>query len=663
MINMITTPSLELKILDYLEEASSKCPIPISEKILWTWGTGIRGKEAFSGCIDTNSVKAARASYKQYGHTLLNPEEIFENIDKKILLEQLYDDAKNIFISQSRSLLTTDDIVVLEKDLIEVIDNVRLDEITLTELHKIKACAPSIYDSAFQTAVISLKLAKEMSYEKEIQQAVGLGALLSNISLAGLGVYDLSELESREISDLQFKRLLAHPEKSATVVLNLIKNRVNDIIKLAAEYIKKHHENIDGTGYYGFKAEDIPIPAQIIRVSESYVAMTNSGYKEQKEPIFALADLQKFSGTRYSPNIIELLSSYLPALNIKRVYTPDEKEEVLTNYKHLKASLEDEGKKIDSVEIGYIEQMMGICKRTFWVGHDANNASSTFVGYYGMISNNIINELQGRRCTEKEESVYQTALKLNENLNKFTSLAQKHKIPDDIKKRNDRLDISLCGVEKERDIIKMGGLLEIIEDKTIIIKEFFKQRMEQNSLYRGVSYKDLFNNIQKSIDKTKEIIGSLQRKEEAYTLERVLMTEVKSLEDMPLYKSLGVNLEVDYKISKIAVYGDSVEMGRVIQNIFLNALHAMEDVEGKKLTIKTEKDDSFAYITISNTGKEIPDYILQNIFKGVTTKKTGSGVGMSSSKDIVESYGGRISVESLNGLTSFKIDLPIHNDL
>ncbi|WP_264832910.1 ATP-binding protein, partial [Klebsiella aerogenes] len=64
-------------------------------------------------------------------------------------------------------------------------------------------------------------------------------------------------------------------------------------------------------------------------------------------------------------------------------------------------------------------------------------------------------------------------------------------------------------------------------------------------------------------------------------------------------------------------------------------------------------------ISISDTGTGIAEDVAQRLFQPfVTTKKHGMGVGLSISRTIVESHGGRIWVESRTDIgTSFRFTL------
>jgi signal transduction histidine kinase len=84
--------------------------------------------------------------------------------------------------------------------------------------------------------------------------------------------------------------------------------------------------------------------------------------------------------------------------------------------------------------------------------------------------------------------------------------------------------------------------------------------------------------------------------------------------------------------------------------------------KGGTLGIRVHRESTIAVITVSDTGTGIPGEILPRIFDPFfTTKKKGEGTGMGLQivRQIIEGYGGSISVESVPGNTAFTIRLPV----
>ncbi|MBN1788335.1 MAG: hypothetical protein JW806_08065 [Sedimentisphaerales bacterium] len=106
---------------------------------------------------------------------------------------------------------------------------------------------------------------------------------------------------------------------------------------------------------------------------------------------------------------------------------------------------------------------------------------------------------------------------------------------------------------------------------------------------------------------------------------------------------------------------DSDMLKQVLLNLLLNAQQAMP--EGGELMLRTQKNGPNAVVIISDTGKGIEADNLDKIFDAYySTRPGGSGLGLSTSKKIIEAHNGSIKVDSIPGKgTSFTIQLPLEN--
>ena len=137
--------------------------------------------------------------------------------------------------------------------------------------------------------------------------------------------------------------------------------------------------------------------------------------------------------------------------------------------------------------------------------------------------------------------------------------------------------------------------------------------------------------------------------------------------------SIPSTIEIRKNIeSDSLIMGNVTQVHQVLMNLCTNAAHAMENTGGilelrmKDVAMagnKPAKSGDYLEIKVSDTGIGIPPDILGSIFEPYfTTKATGEGTGMGLAlvHGIVESYGGKISVESSVGKGStFTICLPI----
>ena len=78
-------------------------------------------------------------------------------------------------------------------------------------------------------------------------------------------------------------------------------------------------------------------------------------------------------------------------------------------------------------------------------------------------------------------------------------------------------------------------------------------------------------------------------------------------------------------------------------NLMLNGIEAMKDTSGELTVTSKGTEDGQLMISVSDSGiglpQEQPDRIFEAFF---TTKSQGTGMGLSISRTIVESHGGRL---------------------
>jgi C4-dicarboxylate-specific signal transduction histidine kinase len=108
--------------------------------------------------------------------------------------------------------------------------------------------------------------------------------------------------------------------------------------------------------------------------------------------------------------------------------------------------------------------------------------------------------------------------------------------------------------------------------------------------------------------------------------------------------------------------GDRVQLQQVLMNLMINAIDAMKTVDWpRELAIQsglTEAEQ--VLVSVSDTGPGLPQQQTDQIFNAFfTTKPNGTGMGLSISRSIVESHGGRLwaCVNSPRG-ASFCFTLP-----
>jgi PAS domain S-box-containing protein len=93
------------------------------------------------------------------------------------------------------------------------------------------------------------------------------------------------------------------------------------------------------------------------------------------------------------------------------------------------------------------------------------------------------------------------------------------------------------------------------------------------------------------------------------------------------------------------VMADRVQLQQVLMNLMLNGIEAMKDAHGtRELAIKSQRaENEQVQVSVSDTGVGLPSQQADQIFNAFfTTKPHGTGMGLSISRSIVESHGGRL---------------------
>ena len=104
---------------------------------------------------------------------------------------------------------------------------------------------------------------------------------------------------------------------------------------------------------------------------------------------------------------------------------------------------------------------------------------------------------------------------------------------------------------------------------------------------------------------------------------------------------------------------DSELFKQALLNLMLNDEQAMP--EGGEITIQAIQDGEAICLSLIDTGKGISDEVLGKIFQPFFSTRTGGhGLGLPTTRKIVEAHGGVIEVQSEIGRgTKFTIRLPI----
>jgi two-component system, NtrC family, sensor histidine kinase HydH len=143
--------------------------------------------------------------------------------------------------------------------------------------------------------------------------------------------------------------------------------------------------------------------------------------------------------------------------------------------------------------------------------------------------------------------------------------------------------------------------------------------------------------------------------------------EVETLIDFFTPTARAANIDIkSYLPADLPLVSMNAEMLRqALLNVMLNAVQAM--TEGGELTIQAKVEDHHVSLSLIDTGTGIPPETLPNIFKpffSTKAKTGGTGLGLPTTKKIIEAHHGTIEVQSEVGKgTKFTIQLPTTGEI
>jgi signal transduction histidine kinase len=221
--------------------------------------------------------------------------------------------------------------------------------------------------------------------------------------------------------------------------------------------------------------------------------------------------------------------------------------------------------------------------------------------------------------------------------------------------------VSMVAHELKTPLAAVQGFLNIILDQSINLTGEKQQEYIQRSTHRLKSLTDLVNDL---LDISRFEMKTKEREIIDVQLEEIVCSTLQMLE-LELNKK-GISVEKYIENNLPFIKADNNEITRMVTNLLSNAIKYNKD--NGKIFIDLFSSQNYVVLKVRDTGIGLKPEEKQKLFSEFYRAKnektrgiSGTGLGLSIVKRIVDSYYGKIEVESEYGIgTTFLINLPIN---
>lgn len=187
-----------------------------------------------------------------------------------------------------------------------------MEELKAARLDAIKALASAVdakdhytHSHSGNVSRLAEAIARHMGLPREQRELARLGGLLHD--LGKIGVPESLLNKQSQLDPAEYLRVKQHPLIGERIAASI--HGLDEVARI----IRAHHEQYDGGGYPDqLKGEQIPLPARIISVADSFDAMTSDRpYRKGLPLTTAMQRLQEGNGHQFDPKVVEALTDYL----------------------------------------------------------------------------------------------------------------------------------------------------------------------------------------------------------------------------------------------------------------------------------------------------------------------------------------------------------------
>jgi hypothetical protein len=157
-----------------------------------------------------------------------------------------------------------------------------------------------------RVAIVARRLAEQMKLDEYECQRIYLTGLLHDIGK--IGISDVILHKPGKLTEEEFAVIQRHPDQGWSILQELHQ------LHYELPGVLHHHENFNGTGYPDrLTGEQIPLPARIVAVADSFDAMTSDRPYRKGMPLARVLEIfHSGNGTQWDPRVLEAFFQALP---------------------------------------------------------------------------------------------------------------------------------------------------------------------------------------------------------------------------------------------------------------------------------------------------------------------------------------------------------------
>ncbi|QEM10137.1 MULTISPECIES: sensor histidine kinase [Mucilaginibacter] len=193
------------------------------------------------------------------------------------------------------------------------------------------------------------------------------------------------------------------------------------------------------------------------------------------------------------------------------------------------------------------------------------------------------------------------------------------------------------------------------------LADTLKNRLQSPDITESLPHSDL-EDIELGIDTIKRRSEGLLKFTESYrSLNKITKLDLNKIMVRNIFENLNslmtptlekkkIELEIILRDPTLSIEADINLIEQVMINLLVNAIEAVKDREEPRITLTAEIQGGKTFVKVIDNGLGMPPELLDKIFiPFFSTRKTGSGIGLSLCKQIMLLHKGNIQVQSTEG--------------